>query len=225
MKFIAEISYYSLCFIAFLFMKIFCSIPQNTANIIYIAFMLVSFGYLIILSFSGLKRDPVKHGKQIEKNFIPRKGYENKSFNRGNIKSVVVLWLIYLLVLGILKYVVAISWELFLCGACFMFGLNSFFCRKKCLLSKWFLKKNGCCNDCGINGWDLAIFASALAFAPDMSLVARVLNMVIIIIAFFELIIWEQRYFKYPYRFHKSANQNLSCENCTKKCKKIKDVC
>ncbi len=225
--FILELSFYSVCFITFLIMRLFSEVPRDIANIIYIVFISISFGYLIILGFWGIKDDPAVHCKQLEKNFKGKAIKTDKTYKknkRGKIKNVIILWVVYLFIVGVLRYSNIVDWEIFLCGVCVLLGLNSYFCRLNCWLSKGFLKKSGCCMDCGINGWDLAIFASALIFSPYLSVEAHLLDVTIIVISFVKLAMWEYRYRKHQYRFHKETNKKLNCQNCMKNCRHIKRV-
>ena len=93
--------------------------------------------------------------------------------------------------------------------------ITAVFTRKICLLSVIFLKsKNHCCKNCGINCWDYAIFANALIVSPKLSMVATILNFVIIMTAMVMLVVWEYNYHRYPERFYPESNERLRCEYC-----------
>ncbi len=228
-----ELSFYSICFIAFLLLNFFFECSTEAAGRIYILFIATNFIYLFLLGNVFTNLDPAVHYKKSSVNFRERKIDYGKSSlgkkKRGAV-GVIILWVFYLIFIFTLSRFDFFGWELFLCGACIMFALNSIFCRKKCLLSILFLhNKNNCCMNCTINGWDVAIFASSLIFAPFISIPATVINIIIIILSAIDLIIWEYNYNKHPYRFFPETNQNLSCKNCIKGCKlkqksKHKDV-
>jgi hypothetical protein len=183
-------------------------------------FVLVSFGYLFALEFVFKKYDNAVHFKMFKKYYIPTGNARKEKYTRKGIASIILLWIAYLLFVALLKQLGFLSWYIFLAGACFMFILNSFFVRKTCLLSVLFLhNKNNCCKNCGINSWDYAIFASALIFAPELSLVATIINWIIIGISIVILVIWEINYHKHPYRFYPETNKTLGCDNCLKQCK------
>lgn len=189
-------------------------------NIIYIVFITLSFSYLFSFELFLKKHDSAVHYKMLKKYYIPTGKEKTGGYKRKGVGAVIVLWIAYLLCIATMKYRGILSWHVFLIGACFMFALNSFFIRKVCLLSVLFLhNKNNCCKNCGINSWDYAIFASSLIFAPELSTAATIINWIIIVIAFVELLIWEILYYKYPYRFYSETNRTLRCSNCMKQCK------
>lgn len=217
--YIIETSIYSVLFITFIVLN-FYNIDTKIANIIYIIFIILSFGWLFSYEFLFTKIDNAVHYKMFRKYYVPT-GYVNKKENyKRNLSGVIILWILYLTAIGIIKYMGILTWQLFLAGACIMFMLNSLFTRKICLLSIFFLhNKNNCCKNCGINCWDYLIFASALIFAPKLSVVATIINDIIIILSTIMLIIWEYNYYKYPYRFYPETNKTLSCRYCLKQCK------
>lgn len=218
--FIIEIALFVLCAVAFAWLGIYGNVSNSVANIIYIFFIALSFGYLFALEFVFPKYDNAVHFKAFAKYYVPTGHERAEGFNRKGIASVVLLWVAYLLFVALLKVLGVLNWYTFLVGACIMFILNSFFVRKTCLLSVLFLhNKNNCCKNCGINSWDYAIFASALVFAPKLSILATIINWTIIGISIVMLVIWEIKYRKYPYRFYPETNKTLSCMNCLKQCK------
>lgn len=218
--FIIEIAFFVLCAVAFAWLGIYGNVSNSVANIIYIFFIALSFGYLFALEFVFPKYDNAVHFKAFAKYYVPTGHERAEGFNRKGIASVVLLWVAYLLFVALLKVLGVLNWYTFLVGACIMFILNSFFVRKTCLLSVLFLhNKNNCCKNCGINSWDYAIFASALVFAPKLSILATIINWTIIGISIVMLVIWEIKYRKYPYRFYPETNKTLSCMNCLKQCK------
>lgn len=218
--FVIEIAFFVLCAVAFAWLGIYGSVSNSVANIIYIFFIALSFGYLFALEFVFPKYDNAVHFKAFAKYYVPTGHERAEGFNRKGIASVVLLWVAYLLFVALLKVLGVLNWYTFLVGACIMFILNSFFVRKTCLLSVLFLhNKNNCCKNCGINSWDYAIFASALVFAPKLSILATIINWTIIGISIVMLVIWEIKYRKYPYRFYPETNKTLSCMNCLKQCK------
>ncbi len=206
--------------IAFLILNFFFDIPDEYGNILYITFILISFGWLFAYEFIFKKFDNAVHFKMFEKYFVPTKKAEVKtSYKRKGLVGVIILWIAYLIFIFAIKMTGFLTWELFLAGAGFMFLLNSFFTRKKCLLSVIFLhNKNHCCKNCGINSWDYLIFASALIFAPDLSILATIINYQIIAVSTVMLIVWEYNYKKHPVRFYQETNKALSCKNCLKQC-------
>lgn len=217
--FTLEISVYTILLIVFIILN-FYDIDIKLANIIYILFILLSFGWLLSYEFIFKSLDNAVHYKMLKKYYIPIPNSKKRDSYKRQVAGVIILWILYLGFIGILKFLGYLTWQLFLAGACIMFMLNSIFTRKICLLSVLFLhNKNNCCKNCGINSWDYAIFASALIFAPKLSLVTTILNIVIIFISFTILIIWEYNYHKYPYRFYPETNKTLSCKHCLKQCK------
>ena len=215
-----EISIYIALTLLFVYMEIWRGVSDRLANIIYCAFMLLSFGYLYALEFIFPKYDNAVHYKMYAKYYIPTGIAPKKTYKRKGIICVIALWVAYLAFIYTLKIFGILSWQLYLVGACIMFILNSVFTRKWCGLSKLFLhNKNDCCKNCGINSWDYAIFASSLIFAPKLSAAATILNYLIILSSLFVLIVWEYNYHKYPHRFYPETNKRLSCANCLKKCK------
>lgn len=219
--FAIETGVFGLGFIAFLVLNFLFDLSADTANIIYIIFMLFSFGWLFSYEFVFKKYDNAVHYKMYAKYYKPvPNSVPKKNYRRKGIAGIIILWIAYLGFIFLIKFFGILTWELFLAGACIMFMLNSFFARKKCLLSVIFLRnKNNCCKNCGINCWDYLIFASALIFAPYMSVTATVINYVIIGISVVMFIIWEYNYKKYPFRFYPETNMTLSCKYCLKKCK------
>lgn len=220
--FAIETTFFGFFTVLFSVLNFFDFIPIETANIIYIVFMIISFGWLIAYEFVFEKYDNAVHFKYQKSKYIPTAGAQTKKdHKRKGIVGVILLWIAYLAFIGIVKYFGFLSWQLFLAGASFMFLLNSVFTRKICLLSVLFLhNKNNCCKNCTINCWDYAIFASALIFAPYLSVYATVLNVAILIYSAIMMVIWEYNYHKYPYRFVQDTNQALSCKNCLKQCKR-----
>ena len=217
--FIIETTIYTLLFITFCILG-FYSIDINIANMIYIIFISLSFGWLFLQELFFKNFDNAVHYKMFKKYYIPTNYGKQRNNYKRNVLGVIILWIAYLTIIGILNFSGYLTWQLFLAGACLMFILNSFFTRKTCLLSVFLLhNKNHCCKNCGINCWDYSIFASALIFAPKLSTTATILNIIIIIISFIILIIWEYNYHKYPYRFYPETNQILTCQNCLKQCK------
>lgn len=215
-----EIASFSLCAIIFAMLGIYGNITDNLANIIYIIFIALSFGYLFSLEFIFQRYDNAVHFKAFAKYYISTGKERTKGYKRKGIFWVVLLWIAYLLFIAFLKIYGFLTWYRFLFGACIIFILNSIFVRKICLLSVFFLHNdNNCCKNCGINSWDYAIFASALIFAPKLSFVATMLNWIIFSISILMLIIWEINYYKHPYRFYPETNKTLNCKNCLKQCK------
>lgn len=223
--FYCEVTFYITMMIIFIILQIYNNIFFYIENIIYIIFMSISFGWLFALRWILKKYDTVVHKKMFEKYFVKGKSESrHDGYKRKGIYKVIVLWILYLAFIALIKQAGLLTWQLFLCGACIMFILNSFFTRKLCLLSLFFLhNKNNCCKNCGICSWDNAIFASALIFAPNISKATTILNLVIIVISFCEMIIWEFNYHKYPYRFYPETNAALTCDKCIKKCKYYKN--
>ena len=220
--FAVESSFFGFFMFFFTVLNFFDFIPLKTANLIYIAFISISFGWLMAYEFIFEKYDNAVHFKFQKSKYVPTACMHSKpNRKRKGIIGVIIAWVIYLIFVGALKYCAILTWQLFLAGASFMFLLNSVFTRKACLLSILFLhNKNNCCKNCTINCWDYAIFASALIFAPKLSAVASVLNIAIMLYAAIMMIIWEYNYHKYPYRFVQETNKALSCKNCLKQCKR-----
>lgn len=217
--FVAEITAYSVFVVLFAVLGASDIVPERIVNIIYILFMLLSFGYLFALEFVFCKYDNAVHFKMLKKHYKPTGRRKRSGYKRKGLLFVVVLWMIYLLFVAWLKKNNFLKWYVFLIGACFMFILNSVFSRKKCLLSILFLRnKNHCCKNCGINCWDYTIFASSLAFAPRLSIVATILNWVIISLSVAILLMWEINYCRHPYRFYPETNQALNCVYCSRQC-------
>lgn len=215
-----EISFFVVCAVVFALLGIYGNVSNSVANIIYIFFITLSFGYLFALEFAFPRYDNAVHFKAFAKYYSPTGRERPEGFNRKGIASVILLWVAYLLFVALLNVLGFLNCYTFLIGACIMFMLNSFFVRKTCLLSVLFLhNKNNCCKNCGINSWDYAIFASALVFAPKLSLLATIINWTIIGISVVMLVIWEIKYRKYPHRFYPETNKTLSCTNCLKQCK------
>lgn len=220
--FAIESTFYGVLCIVFLLLNYFDVVSIKAANLIYIFFMIISFGWLIAYEYIFTKYDNAVHFKFYKSQYIPTACVgEKREFKRKGIAGVIVLWITYLLFVAGLKQLGVLTWQIFLSGASFVFLLNSVFTRKVCLLSVWFLhNQNNCCKNCSINCWDYAIFASALFFAPKLSIAADILNSLIIIYAAVIMIIWEYTYHKYPYRFLQETNKTLSCKNCLKQCKR-----
>lgn len=225
-SFIIEILVFGSCAIGFFLMNFFFDVQDKTANIIYITFISLSFGWLFSFETILKKVDYAVHTKMSAKFYRPvPNATVRTSYKRKGIKKVIALWFFYLGFIGFIKYMKILTWQLFLSGMSILFMFNSIFIRKKCLLSVFFLhNKNHCCKHCGINCWDYAIFASALIFAPQMSVAATVLNVTIIFLAFLVMFLWEFNYHKHPYRFYPETNASLSCKYCTKKCNHKKQV-
>jgi len=217
--FIFEVLFYSVGFFVFIVLNHF-KLPVIVQNIIYISTILLLFGYLFIIEFFFEKYDNAVHWKMFKKKYIPKEVSEKVKHKRQGLFWVCLCWFIFLSFLFILSRTEFMTWQLFLAGACFVFIFNSIFARKKCLLSVLFLKnKNHCCKSCGINSWDYLIFASALFFAPHLSLWTSITNAIIILFSLVMFIIWEYNYHKHPYRFYPDTNKSLSCAHCQKKCK------
>ena len=217
--FLIECIVYSICLIAFLILGLSGTVTTQAANIIYCSFIILSFGYWFILEFIFKKYDNAVHCKMFAKYYIPTRK-SNAAHKRKGIAAVIALWIFYLLFAALLKSTGVLNWYVFLIGACIMFILNSFFVRKKCLLSILFLhNKNDCCKNCGINGWDHAIFSSALFFAPELSTAAAIINLTIIALSVVLLIMWEVNYHNHPERFYPETNKSLGCAHCLKQCK------
>lgn len=221
--FTIEIAFFSVFAVVFVLFGIYGNIPDKIANIIYIVFISLSFGYLFALEFVFPKYDNAVHFKAFAKYYSPTGYVRPEGYKRKGVFFVMLLWGAYLSFVALISFLGILTWYWFLVGACFMFILNSIFVRKVCLLSVLFLhNKNNCCKNCGINSWDYAIFASALIFAPRLSVVATILNWSIVLVAFGILVIWEINYYKHPYRFYPESNKTLSCKNCLKQCKNKK---
>lgn len=216
---VLEMTIYCFAGIAFFVFWLWGNVTQTIAELIYCAFMVASFGYLIVLSWVFPKFDSATHHKMLKKNYAPAVQTVQGKIKRKGIGRVVLFWLTFLAFMATVKSLGLLDWQLFLAGACIVFATNSYFSRKTCLLNKWIMRnKNYCCQYCGINGWDMAIFASALFFAPKMSLLPTLLNVFIIIYSFGFLVIWELTYHKHPERFYPQYNAAIGCAVCTKKC-------
>ena len=221
--FATESIFYFLCAVAFAYLGFFCSLCEKAVNYIYISFILISFGYLYALEFVFKKLDNVAHYKMLSKYYKPCIAPKQEFKKKRRLWGVIILWVLFLSAIAVLKRMKLLSWYVFLIGACIIFILNSLFTRKKCYLSVFVLhNKNDCCKNCGINNWDYAIFSSALAFAPRLSIASDIINWTIIAVSFALLAIWEILYHKYPERFYPETNQTLKCENCIKKCELTK---
>ncbi len=206
--------------ITFLALNFFFDLAENIGNILYIAFILISFGWLFVYEYILKRFDNAVHFKMYKKYYVPTKLAETRTnYKRKGLLGVAILWILYLIMIFAIKLAKLLTWELFLAGAGFMFLLNSIFTRKKCLLSVMFLhNKNNCCKNCGINSWDYLIFASALIFAPQLSIAATVINYIILGFATVMFIIWEYNYKRHPERFYAETNKTLGCKNCLKQC-------
>lgn len=215
--FLIETSIFSILAIIFFILNFF-SINVHTANIIYIIFILLSFGWFYFNAFFLQKHDIAVHAKMFKKNYIPTTT-KQLPYKKNNIAGVLTLWLVMLLgILGV-KLIGILTFQIFLCGICLLFILASIFSRKICLLSLLVLhNKNNCCRNCRINSWDFAIFSSTLIFAPKLSILATIINIALIVLGFFILVLWEIKFHKYPERFYPETNSNLSCRNCPKQC-------
>lgn len=219
--FAAEIAFYFVCAVAFALLGIFGNVSDRVANILYIVFIVLSFGYLFVLEFLFPKYDTAVHFKAFAKHYVPTGKQRKEGYQRKGLVYVVLLWGAYLLFVALLKLLNVLNWFTFLIGASVMFMLNSFFVRKTCFLSVLFLhNKNHCCKNCGINSWDYAIFASPLVFAPSLSVAATVINWSILGFSAAMLVVWEINYRKHPYRFYPETNKTLGCMNCLKQCKR-----
>ena len=212
---------YFLLFLFFLVAQVYSLFSAKEANIIYIAFIVLTFGYLYVFEFFFRKHDLAVHWKMFKRFYQPTgKIPEPSDFKRKGLAGVIVSWILYLLAVGLAKHIGILTWQVFLMGACIMFIFNSIFTRKTCLLSVLFLKNhNHCCKNCGINCWDYFIFSTALFFAPTLSTTATVINYLIIIISFVTFVVWEYIYHKYPERFYPKTNKALWCLYCEKQCK------
>lgn len=218
--FFIEVSVYIICIIVFTILSMYDICSKEIASIIYSVFMIISFGYLLLLEFVFKKYDNAVHYKMFEKYYIPNNGIRRKSYKRKGLIGVIILWIFYLIFIAIIRKLGYLSWQLYLIGASIIFIFNSIFTRKTCLLSVLFMHNEAnCCKNCGINCWDYLIFASALVFAPRFNLFTRILNIVIIVISLAMMILWEYNYHKYPYRFYPETNKALECRNCLKQCK------
>ena len=206
--------------ITFLVLNFFFDLSDKIGNIIYITFVLVSFGWLFSYEYIFKNVDNAVHFKMYKKYFVPTKLAQTRTdYKRKGLLGVILLWAFYLLVIFAIKLAKFLTWEIFLAGAGLMLLLNSIFTRKKCLLSVLFLhNKNNCCKNCGINSWDYLIFASALIFAPKLSTIATVINYLILGFATVVFVIWEYNYKKHPERFYSETNKTLKCKNCLKQC-------
>ena len=214
-----ECAVYFSCLAVFLIIGAAGAVTAQAANVIYCVFMILSFGYMFVSDFLFGKYDHAVHGKMLAKNYIPAQNGAGVRKRRGTA-AVIVLWVVFLLFLALLKHFGLLSWYVFLAGACIVFIMNSIFVRKKCLLSVMFLhNRNDCCKSCGINGWDHAIFASALVFAPRLSAAAEIIDLVLIVLSFVLMIIWEVNYHRHPERFYPETNQALRCAYCKKQCR------
>lgn len=216
-----ECTTYSLFFLFFLLAQIHNAFSTEEANIIYIAFIALTFGYLYVFEFFFRKHDIAVHWKMFKRFYQPTgKKPDPSEHKRKGLAGVAASWALYLLAVGYVKHIGILTWQVFLMGACVMFIFNSFFTRKTCLLSVLFLKNhNHCCKNCGINSWDYLIFSTALFFAPELSVTATVMNYLIIIISFVTFVFWEYMYHKYPERFYPGTNKALWCVYCEKQCR------
>lgn len=216
--FLIEIIIFSCFLVTFLILN-FVKIQDNVANIVYISYTILSFGWFFLSSLCIKDYNNTAHKKMFKKYYVAQNTNKPLSIKRNGIWKVIILWIIYLMAIFTVKYLGILTWQLFLAGMSAMFILNSIFTRKICLLSLLFLhNKNNCCKNCGINAWDYSIFASSLIFAPYLSLFATILNITIISISLILLIVWEVLYHKYPERFYQEYNANLSCKGCDKRC-------
>lgn len=199
----------------------FFEISDKAANIMYISVIVLFFGWLFVYEKLFPKLDNAVHYKCSSKHYTPTaRSNKDVKYKRKGLLGVILLWIFYLSFIAALKFTGLLSWKIFLIGACIMFMMNSYFVRKRCYLSVWFLhNKDNCCKNCTINNWDYAIFASALLFAPKLSVVATVLNIIVIFYAVVKFVIWEYSLYKHPYRFFPETNSELSCKNCLKQCK------
>ena len=137
--FYVEIVFYMLSLLLFIYMQARNVFFLELAEKIYITFIILSFGYLFLTKYFFVRYDVVFHRKMFKKYFVKGRSESRPGgYKRKGIYKVIVLWILYLAFIAIIKQTGLLTWQLFLCGACIMFMLNSFFARKLCLLSVFF---------------------------------------------------------------------------------------
>ena len=119
---------YFLFFLFFLYAQIRNPFSPEEANIIYIAFIALTFGYLYVFEFFFPKHDLAVHWKMFRRFHQPTGRKLNPSeYKRKGLAGVAVSWALYLLAVGLAKHAGILTWQVFLMGACVMFIFNSFF--------------------------------------------------------------------------------------------------
>ncbi len=217
---IAESTVYAVLCAVSVLLNLYDGFTVTQASVIYIISLVLTFGYFTLLETVFKHYDVAVHSKSKKSYYVPTGTAYKKAPKRKGLGGVLLLWLFYLTIIGVSKLSGTLTWQFFCAGGYLMFMLNSIFTRKRCVLSMAFLhNKNDCCKHCTINGWDYAIFTSALFFAPHITLVTDIINVILIILGLIKFIMWEVSYRKNPSRFFVETNKNLSCKNCIKKCR------
>ena len=106
---------YTLLFLFFLFAQIHNAFSQKEANIIYIVFIALTFGYLYVFEFFFRKHDIAVHWKMFKRFHQPTGKEPNPSeYRRKGLAGVVVSWALYLLAVGYAKHTGILTWQVFL---------------------------------------------------------------------------------------------------------------
>lgn len=159
--------------------------------------------------------DGAFHFKASKKHYGATELSTHQKVSRKGIWSVLVFYMIYIIVLLLLKINHLLSWSIYLAGACFVLFLNNLFIYFKCPIQEYLLKDVTCCANCHISAWDYYIFATGLLFAP-LSGIYIYIMISLFFIALIRLISWEVTILRYPERFSPNTNASITCQYCQK---------
>ncbi len=166
---------------------------------------------------------PLYKQKYAKKNYIPKE-YNEKEFKKakrrydiGALISI-VLWLIFMIMIGILHYnnILNDMWILTIFG---FFNFTIYFAIFFwCPFDKILIKPT-CCMNCRIFNWDMFFNYSFLIFIPN------IFTITLVVISIVSLLKWEITYYKHPERYYTASNAKLKCSNCTlEHCRKGKPI-
>lgn len=213
-------------------------LPGRTVSVLYLLYAALVFVYQVLLNTVGKRADGACHGRMFafcrqeagaiaaEEIVAKKIAAEEVRRQRKGAWKVAALYGGYVLVLAVCRLAGVTTPELFLLGASVMFGLNSVFIHRFCLLRALFMPNVRCCAACGIAGWDYLIFGSALLFAPRLpalTVPGYVVNGFLFLCCLIYTAVWEYNIRKHPARFVPAYNEALSCGRCAKRCVRPKD--
>ena len=123
--------------------------------------------------------------------------------------KVLVVWIAFILVLGILKFVGILKNE-----HLFLISITFYVCDLICVLI-WcpfrLMLGNKCCTTCRIFNWD-----HLMMFTP-MLFVGSFFSISLIVWSIVDFLIWEIWIYLHPERFWENSNMALKCSECTDK--------
>ncbi len=207
-RYISKLAVRGIIFILFLFIYIINRVGNGSFifKTYYYPFLILA--YLIfscetICRFFKNKKMPMSSQKQ----FCNIRGKTECQPEKKGVIFVVLIWLLVTAAAGILYFTAVIdAWILIL--ICLAYSVADVVCVIFFCPFQFLFMKNKCCNTCRIHNWDMFLILTPLIFIPN------IFTLILVLLSFAVLIMWEINIKKYPNSFCEQENQLLQCKKC-----------